>query len=109
MKSIGKAIDDKKNEKNVLTFTVTQCYIIIPKTPLPMKFKLSFTFLCILLLNQSNFAQLSSSNLPIISIDTDNEDIPDEPKLFGSMGIIYDESGGINSINDHFNHYDGYV
>ena len=74
-----------------------------------MKFNLALTFLSLLLLNQSNLAQLSSSNLPIITIDTDDEDIPDEPKIFGSMGIIYDESGGINSINDPFNHYDGYV
>ena len=74
-----------------------------------MKIKLTFAFLCILFINQNHFAQLISSNLPIISIDTDDEDIPDEPKIFGSMGIIYDESGGINSINDPFNHYNGFV
>ncbi len=58
---------------------------------------------------QYSFAQFTSSNLPIISIDTDDEDIPDEPKINGTMGIIYDANGGINSIVDPFNHYNGNI
>ena len=49
-------------------------------------------------------AQLSSSNLPIIVVTTEDE-IPDEPKIEGSIGIIYDTAGGINSISQSFNYY----
>ncbi len=49
-------------------------------------------------------AQLSSSNLPIIVVTTEDE-IPDEPKIEGTIGIIYDTNGGINSINDPFNYH----
>jgi len=66
------------------------------------------TFIFILI-SQISVAQFTSSNLPIISIDTDNEDIPDEPKINGTMGIIYDVNGGINSITDPFNHYNGNI
>ena len=34
-----------------------------------------------ILISQISVAQFTSSNLPIISIDTDGEDIPDEPKI----------------------------
>ena len=61
------------------------------------------------LINHYSFSQLSSSNLPIISIDTDDEEIPDEPKINGTMGIIYNINGGINSITDPFNHYNGNI
>ena len=54
------------------------------------------------------YAQLTTSNLPIISITTADE-IPDEPKIIGAMGIIYDTNGGMNSINDPFNHYNGNI
>ena len=49
-------------------------------------------------------AQLSSSNLPIVVVTTEDE-IPDEPKIEGSIGIIYDTTGGINSITESFNYY----
>ena len=49
-------------------------------------------------------AQLSSSNLPIVVVTTEDE-IPDEPKIEGSIGIIYDTNGGINSMNDPFNYH----
>jgi hypothetical protein len=49
-------------------------------------------------------AQLSSSNLPIVVVTTEDE-IPDEPKIEGTIGIIYDTNGGINSINDPFNYH----
>lgn len=54
------------------------------------------------------FAQLSTTNLPIVSITTEDE-IPDEPKIIGSIGIIYDTTGGMNSINDPFNYYSSAV
>jgi len=51
-----------------------------------------------------------SSNLPILIIDTDNQQqIPDEPKITASMGIIYNGSGQINHISDPPNHYKGLI
>ena len=49
-------------------------------------------------------AQLTSSNLPIVVVTTEDE-IPDEPKIDGSIGIIYDTTGGINSMAESFNYY----
>lgn len=61
------------------------------------------------LIHQCSFGQFTSSNLPIVTIDTQGADIEDEPKIDGSMGIIYDTNGGINSVNDPFNHYNGNI
>ena len=49
---------------------------------------------------QVNF---TSSTLPIVVIDTDGIAIPDEPKIDGLMGIIYNGPGQVNQINDNFN------
>ena len=46
---------------------------------------------------------LTSSNLPIIVIDTDGEQILDEPKISAHMGIIYNGLGEINNITDPYN------
>ena len=73
-----------------------------------MHFKALISISFLIIFNHLCISQLSS-NLPIIVIDTDNEDIPDEPKIFGTMGIIYDENGGINSVNDPYNHYNGNI
>lgn len=56
----------------------------------------------------SAFGQLSNSNLPIVVITTEQE-IPDEPKVLGTMGIIWNEDGKLNEIIDPYNHYDGLV
>jgi hypothetical protein len=50
---------------------------------------------------------LTSSNLPIIIIDTRGQTIKDEPKITADMGIIYNGDGVRNNINDPFNHYHG--
>ena len=52
---------------------------------------------------------LTTSKHPIIIINTDDEDIPDEPKIDASMGIIYNGDGLTNSISDPFNQYDGNI
>ncbi len=71
--------------------------------------------ICILLLlnfflSTSIFSQmLSESNLPVIIINTNGETIPDEPKIDGTMGIIFNDNGTINNVNDNFNHYDGSI
>ncbi|MDG1427339.1 MAG: CotH kinase family protein [Crocinitomicaceae bacterium] len=50
----------------------------------------------------------SSSNLPIVVIDTYlSMTIPDDPKIDATMGIIYNGEGVINNMTDPFNEYNG--
>lgn len=52
---------------------------------------------------------LTSSNLPIIVIDTDGQTIVDDPKITAHMGVIYNGAGNRNSINDPFNNFNGNI
>jgi len=49
-----------------------------------------------------------SSNLPIIIINTDGQQIFNEPKITARMGVIDNPVGG-NSLSDPFNNYDGAI
>ena len=56
----------------------------------------------------------TSSNLPIVVIETDNGvNIPDEPKVLGSMKIIWHQDGSRNYMTDidnpEFLNYDGRI
>ncbi|MFN8341230.1 MAG: CotH kinase family protein [Cyclobacteriaceae bacterium] len=51
---------------------------------------------------------LTSSNLPIIVINTNGVGIPDEPKIAASMGII-NNVGSRNSLTDPFNDFSGTI
>ena len=50
----------------------------------------------------------TSSNLPLVYIDTYGQEIPDEPRIVAHMGIINNPSG-INKLSDPFNDYDGRI
>jgi len=50
-----------------------------------------------------------TSNLPIVIIDTYGVEIPDEPKITGTMGIIDNGYGNMNNQYDPYNDYDGYI
>ncbi|MBN8687777.1 MAG: CotH kinase family protein [Chitinophagales bacterium] len=52
---------------------------------------------------------LTSSNLPVIRINTNGQSIPDEPKIMADMGIIYNGEGVRNNLTDPFNHYNGKI
>jgi len=52
---------------------------------------------------------LTTSKLPIIFINTNGQQIPDEERIVVDMGIIYNGVGNINHIDDRFNNYDGKV
>ncbi len=54
-------------------------------------------------------AQLTSSNLPIIIINTNGQEIIDDPKIMAGMGIIWNGDGVRNNITDIYNHYDGKI
>ena len=51
----------------------------------------------------------TSSNLPIIVIETHGQAIPDEPKITADMGIIDNGPGLRNNLADPFNHYNGKI
>jgi len=69
--------------------------------------------IAILLLFSANlFSQevnFTSSNLPIVIIDTRGEEIVDEPKITALMKIINNGEGERNNVNDLPNEYDGYI
>ena len=75
-----------------------------------MKIKVLTTILCLIslpvALAQVNF---TSSNLPIIVINTHGQTIPDEPKIDADMGIIYNGVGLRNSLTDPFNNFNGKI
>lgn len=51
----------------------------------------------------------TSSNLPIVIIETNGQTIADEPKIMADMGIIYNGVGIRNNITDSLNHYNGKI
>ena len=51
----------------------------------------------------------TTSNLPIVVINTNGQIIVDDPRIVCDMGIIDNGFGTINSINDPFNDYNGKI
>ena len=51
----------------------------------------------------------TTSNLPIVVINTNGQTIVDDPRIVCDMGIIDNGFGTINSINDPFNNYNGKI
>jgi len=68
-------------------------------------------FVLLLQLPISLFAQLdfTSSNLPIIIIETNGQEIIDENRIIAHMGIINNNSGQDNQVSDPFNDYSGNI
>jgi subtilisin-like proprotein convertase family protein len=52
---------------------------------------------------------LGSSNLPIVVINTYNQSIPNEPKIYAHMGIIYNGPSVRNYMTDPYNEYNGRI
>lgn len=51
----------------------------------------------------------TSSNLPIIVINTNGVEIPDADKITADMGVIYNGDGIRNNITDPYNNYNGKI
>ena len=67
-------------------------------------------FLIILFFPCFLFGQiLTTSNLPIVVINTLGQNIMDDPRIVCDMGIIDNGFGNINSINDPYNDYNGKI
>lgn len=55
------------------------------------------------------YEPFNSSNLPIVIIHTNGQEIEDDPRIVADMGIIYNGTNAINNISDPFNIYDGKI
>ena len=70
--------------------------------------------LCIFSGYRINSQTFTDSNLPIVIIETDNgAEIPDDPRIFGSMKIIQRPEGARNFVsdanNEEFLNYSGTI
>jgi len=76
-----------------------------------MALKRILVFIIVLLTGGSILAQNQSfsSKLPLVFIDTNGRQIPDEPKILVDMGIVWNGQGKENHTSDDFNHYFGKV
>ena len=59
--------------------------------------------------NPATYFSFTSSKLPIVVINTNGQNIPDEPKIIADMGIIYNGTGIRNYMTDPFNEYNGRI
>ena len=62
--------------------------------------------LLIIILPVLSFGQDFRSNLPIIVISTNRNNIVDDPRIISDMGIIYNHSN-LNNLSDPYNNYNG--
>ncbi len=53
--------------------------------------------------------QFTSSNLPIVVINTNGQTIPNEYKITADMGVIYNGAGVRNNLTDPYNNYNGKI
>jgi len=66
-------------------------------------------FVFLFIISGSRAQIFTSSNLPIIIINTFGVPIPDDPKIPGTMKIIDNGNGQINHVTDSGNVYDGHI
>jgi hypothetical protein len=71
--------------------------------------RLQTLLLAVLFFATASAQVLTSSNLPIIVINTNGQEIPDDPKITADMGIVYNGEGVRNKVTDPFNHYNGKI
>jgi len=69
---------------------------------------LLFTLIFILIYQHHISQNFTSSDLPIIIINTNGNEIIDDPKVAVDIGIIDNGPGNINNITDPFNDYNGH-
>lgn len=65
--------------------------------------------LCIVTGIPAQSVNFNSSNLPIVVINTNGQEIPNDPKIVADMGIIFNPGNARNNVTDPFNHYNGKI
>ncbi len=53
--------------------------------------------------------EFTSSNLPIVVINTNGQEIPNDIKITADMGVIYNGEGVRNYLTDPYNNYNGKI
>lgn len=71
--------------------------------------RLKFLIAAAILSGTAAAQTFTSSNLPIVIINTGGQSIPDEPKITATMGIIYNGPGAMNNLSDPPNEYNGTI
>jgi hypothetical protein len=73
--------------------------------------KCAFIFLLFSLFSPLVFSQIyfASSNLPLVVINTNGQQIIDDPKIIADMGIIWNGAGKRNTLSDPKNNYNGKI
>jgi len=76
-----------------------------------VSYRIIFILLFLIFNSNKHFSQVTftSSNLPIIVINTHGQTILDEPKITADMGIIDNGPGQRNNLTDPFNAYNGKI
>lgn len=69
----------------------------------------AITLLCLTIIGKTQTVSFTSSNLPIIVINTNGQEIPDDPKITADMGIIFNAGNARNNMTDPLNHYNGKI
>jgi len=72
-------------------------------------FFITFTNLAVAQIGKTLIEDFESSNLPIIIINTNGNQIQDEERSIAEMGIINNGAGNRNYLTDTFNDYDGFI
>ncbi len=73
-------------------------------------FSMRLLMVALIFFVQTGWTQtFTSSNLPIIVINTNGIPIPDEPKIAADMGIIYNGLGLQNNLTDAHNNFNGKI
>lgn len=60
-------------------------------------------------INPASYFVFTSSNLPVVTINTNGLSIQDDPKISADMGIIFNGEGTRNYITDSKNNYNGKI
>ena len=74
-----------------------------------MRKTLLFLLLSVSISASAQSVNFTSSNLPIVVINTHGQTIPDDPKIDADMGIINNPNGARNNVTDPFNEYNGRI
>lgn len=73
-----------------------------------LRFSVLFHLFFLICFN-SSAQTFSSSNLPIVVINTNGQFISDSPKIIADFGIIWNGPGKLNSVNDAMNDFKGKI
>jgi hypothetical protein len=83
---------------------------LVSTIPLKRTGKSFVLYILLLSLSTVNaLTQAISSNLPLVYINTNGREIPDDPRIMADMGIIYNGPRAINRSDESFNNYLGKI